>query len=77
MWLKNGPDERNEFTINILKWSGELFTLKEKSNKPSHEDYGKIYQKKFGHACLHRAFAITLWIGMNLKLALINFCTFP
>ena len=48
--------------MSILKWSGGLFP-QIKSNKPIQEDYSNIYQKKFGHADLHREFAINYWLG--------------
>ena len=61
--LKNGNEERNEFTVSILKWSGTFFN-KSKLDMASQANINENYQTTFGHFDLHREFAINLWMGI-------------
>lgn len=55
-------DERNEFTVTVLKWSSNLFK-KIKLDSSSEENIQLNYQSVFGHYDLHREFAINNWKG--------------
>jgi hypothetical protein len=64
--LKNCIEERNEFVVNVLKWSSSF------SNRKANIG--------FGNPEIHREFAITLWKGVLLSIFLflfkINMCFF-
>jgi hypothetical protein len=60
--LKPSSEERNEFSIAILKWSGNLFE-KSRDMKDVESVYNN-YQKTFGHFDIHQDFANNLWKGI-------------
>jgi hypothetical protein len=68
--LRNGSEERNEFSVTILKWSTSLFA----SVKPTDKEHNDLItcQKKFGHVDMHREFALNLWAGKQTKPILYN-----
>ena len=70
-FLKNKNEERTEFSASILKWSGTLFSEKQKSNPK--DNVLIVYQKKFGHADIHEEFAKNFWSEDNYILARYHF----
>lgn len=56
-------EERNEFSLSVLKWSGGLFEKVKLDMKQPSSVYTN-YQKTFGHYDLHQDFAHNLWKGM-------------
>jgi hypothetical protein len=57
-----GGEERNEFTVSVLKWSNSFF-LKSKLDMNNQANINENYQKTFGHFDIHRAFALNHWQG--------------
>lgn len=61
-----GMEERNEFSLAVLKWSTNMFE-KSKIDIKNTETIYTNYQKTFGHFDIHRDFAINLWKGFKFK----------
>lgn len=71
--LRPGMEERNEFSMGVLKWSGGLFD-KVKLDMKHPSSVHASYQKTFGHYDLHEDFANNLWKGSRfLTLFLVIF----
>jgi hypothetical protein len=60
--LLGGSEERNEFTVSILKWSSSFFQ-KPKLDIHDQANIDENYQKTFGHFGIHREFALNTWMG--------------
>jgi hypothetical protein len=60
--MKNGVEERNEFTVSVLKWSSNLFP-KTRLEISDQESVYSNYQQTFGSFDLHREFALNFWMG--------------
>ena len=65
--LKSGNEERNEFSLGVLKWSGSLFETTKIDMKNVEIIYSN-YQKTFGHFELHQEFAHNFWKGYSQKI---------
>lgn len=63
--MRNGSEERNEFSAAILKWSGLFFSIEDKNIKSANKEEIDFIncQKKFGNFDIHREFALNLWSG--------------
>lgn len=70
--LKNGSEERNEFSVSLLKWSTNFFA-KSKLEINDQENIYANYQKTFGHFDIHREFALNLWAEKNYVQARYHF----
>lgn len=67
--LRPGMEERNEFSMGVLKWSSGFFD-KVKLDMKHPSSVHASYQKTFGHYDLHEDFANNLWKGSQFILAL-------
>jgi hypothetical protein len=61
--LPGGSEERNDFTVAVLKWSSSHFQ-KSKLNLSDQTNIDENYQKTFGHFGIHREFALNNWMGL-------------